>query len=154
MKTSPLLLTPEQALALADRYFDALTTPAEEQALRRFLATPAANDTRFDAVKAVMGYLVVARRTAHPASRRQPPVRTTSLRRVVAAAACVVLVGTIGMSLFQRRNNVCVAYVYGEKCTDETVVMQEMRGTLAEVLYAQEQPDVEEQLTAIFNPQP
>ena len=46
---------------LARRYFEAETTEAEEEALARFLATPAAQGKEFDELRAVMGYAATGR---------------------------------------------------------------------------------------------
>ena len=51
----------QQWKELAERYFEAETTEAEEEALARFLATPAAQGKEFDELRAVMGYTVTGR---------------------------------------------------------------------------------------------
>ena len=53
----------QQWKELAERYFEAETTEAEEEALARFLATPAAQGKEFDELRAVMG--VHRYRTCH-----------------------------------------------------------------------------------------
>lgn len=133
----------------AARYFDAALTDDEERALRRFLASPAGADARFDDVRAVMGFLVVARRRheAAPAARPQAR-RTLSLRlRYAAAAAVVVAVlgGAGGVALW-RGQNVCVAYAGGRKLTDREAVMQQARASLRAMERPADVPGIEAQL--------
>lgn len=51
----------QQWKELAARYFEAETTDAEEEALARFLVTPAAQGKEFDELRAVMGYVATGR---------------------------------------------------------------------------------------------
>lgn len=51
----------QQWKELANRYFEAETSEVEEEALARFLATPAAQGKEFDELRAVMGYFVTRR---------------------------------------------------------------------------------------------
>ena len=53
--------TLQQWKDLAARYFEAETSPAEEQELAYFLTTPASQDREFDEIRAVMGYLATGR---------------------------------------------------------------------------------------------
>ena len=48
--------TTAEWLELVEKYFDALTTQQEEQELKKFLVTPAADAQCFNEIKAVMGY--------------------------------------------------------------------------------------------------
>lgn len=110
------------------RYFDAQTTDEEESALGRFLVSPEAADREFDEARAVLGFTTVGRRLCH--ARRR-----TALRRRIAgysAAASVALVIAFGWAVYSSRNQ-CVAYINGVKCTDEDVVMTEMRRSMREM---------------------
>lgn len=62
--------TLEQWKELAERYFEAETTPDEEAELARFLTTQASECEDFDELRAVMGYLATGR-TMH---RKQPEI--------------------------------------------------------------------------------
>ena len=55
----------QQWKELAERYFEAETTETEEEALARFLATPAAQGKEFDELRAVMGYTATGRAIYH-----------------------------------------------------------------------------------------
>lgn len=118
---------------IAERYFEAETSQAEEQALRRFLASDRAGDD-FDDVRAVMGYATVGSRLAGKSTKR----RSRSRRLIVAAAASVAVVIGVGIGVMKTMSPApepehCVAYINGERCTDREVVMSKMRATLAEV---------------------
>ena len=56
----------EEALACAERYFEALTSETEELALKCYAASDeAAADARFDELRAVMGLAAMGRRLAN-----------------------------------------------------------------------------------------
>ncbi len=138
-------LTPEEALRLAARYFEAATTEAEEAALRRFVAVgPGRADARFDTVRAVMGFAAYgARRQATPLAVR--PRR--AMARRVAAAVVALLAGaaTLAVTTY-RTNNRCVAYVHGQRVTDAAEVMGAMQASVRHVAAPTGEPSVERQL--------
>ena len=111
------------------RYFDAQTTDEEESALKRFLVSPEAADREFDEARAVLGFITVGRRLCH--ARR----RTVLRRRIAgysAAASVALVIAFSGWAIYSSRNQ-CVAYINGVKCTDEDVVMAEMRRSMREM---------------------
>lgn len=136
---------------LAARYFEAQTTPEEERMLRRFLASPAGADARFDALRAVMGYVAVGRSLSRPkraARRRLPDAR---LWRAVAAVCIVAGIGAaVGVGHY-RRENICVAYVAGHKETSPEAVMQYMETAFSQTVGDETAPTMEEQLGRMFN---
>lgn len=71
-------------------------------------------------------------------------------RRWLAAAAAVVVVLAAGaFALWHRQQDECVAYIYGKRCTDRTVVMREMRQNMTDM--AESDADVEAQLNEMFS---
>ena len=55
-------------------------------------------------------------------------------RQAIGIAASVLVLFAIGTILLAKQSNdECVAYIYGEKCTDKTIVMQQMQSTLSEM---------------------
>lgn len=134
---------------LIARYFDGLTTDEEERRLRRFLASPDSADARYDETRAVMGFLAVGRQlhTARPATLR-PPHRA----RLWAAAASFLLLlsGGAGWWITDNKQNVCVAYIDGQRVTDTEIVMQQAEHALAAVRRTTGEPTVEDQLTDMF----
>ena len=62
----------EEALACAERYFEALTSETEELALKCYAASDeAAADARFDELRAVMGLAAMGRRLANKTDPQQ-----------------------------------------------------------------------------------
>lgn len=151
------LQTPEWD-ALIERYFDALTSPEEEAALRRFLTSPEAAAPKYDEVRAVMGFLAVGRRVHAPAAAAAEPrhgKRRLALRlRVAAAAAAVAAIG-LGVALTapwtDGNDDACVAYVGGKRVTDTEAVMTQMRQSMADVARPDDEPTIEQQLGDMFD---
>lgn len=132
---------------LIERYFDARTTDEEEQKLRRFLMTEQAAAEEFDEIKAVMGFLVTGK------NLRETTKKRTLLRYTLRWAAAVFITcmaTTAAWQIADRHQNVCVAYIYGEKCTDTREVMSQLKLSLSRMQYAEEDMTVEEQLNDIF----
>lgn len=130
---------------IINRYFEAETTDEEEAALKRFLVSPLAAGKEFDEARAVVGFSVVGRRCRH--------VRRATLRRRVAgycAAASVALVIVASSLAFYNSRNRCVAYIGGVKCTDEDVVMAEMRRSMDEISSTAADADIGATLGDIF----
>ena len=138
---------------LCERYFDALTTPAEERALRRFLASPEGCAPQFDDVRHTVGYLIAVQRAQQSGRAARLPHRR--LRRLVAAAAVTVLLagGATGIGLW-RHNNVCVAYVDGRKITSPEGVLHVARHSLRQVAPPPARPTMESQLDDMFRTLP
>lgn len=83
---------------------------------------------------------------------RQQVPRQHGNRRWLAAAVTAVAVVSLGGALLFRYHseNECVAYFYGERVTDRTIVLGEMQQTMASI--AGDGSDVvEEQLKALFD---
>jgi len=130
---------------LVERYFDALTTDAEEQELRSFLLSSEAVGEVFDEAKAVMGFLE-AGRTMHQEKKGH---RMTQYWKVAAMVA--VLMGSAALwNAWDRMQNVCEAYIYGKKCTEVAMVMSQVQHSLDKVNYPEEEDIVETQLSDFF----
>ena len=131
-----------------DRYFEGTLSEAEELRLRAFLASPEGQAPEYDEVRAVMGYFAVgkslSRKKTNEYSRKRSR-RAVWLR--VAAAACAGIFITLGVSVYNT-DNVCVAYVGGQKVTDREVVMNDVDCILADLFSGG--TDVDEQLNEIF----
>lgn len=156
-KDIPYKLTPDEALRLAERYFEAETTEAEEALLKRFAASEAGASPRFDELRAVLGVAAYARKSVGTAlmqrSRRARPQfrRPEKIIRWAAAAAITGIFALTGVSTYTyRQNNLCVAYVSGERVTDTDQVVEIMHQTLNDVDAPTGDPTVEEQLNDMF----
>lgn len=130
------------------RYFDGTLSEAEELRLKDFLSSPEGQAPEYSEARAVMGYFAVgkslSRKKTNEYSRKRSR-RAVWLR--VAAAACAGIFITLGVSVYNK-DNVCVAYVGGQKVTDREVVMNDVDCILADLFSGG--TDVDEQLNEIF----
>lgn len=167
-QSHPPFASPEEALACAERYFEAQTSEEEEQALRRFAASAEAEaDARFDELRAVMGLAAVGRRVyGSTSSTRTDKVKPTVriehserkharrpvlklVRTFSAAAACVAVAAGISMFL-QNREPECVAYIGGHRTTDPQQVTLAMHRSMEQMSRTADVPTVENQLNEMF----
>lgn len=128
-----------------ERYFDALTTDAEEQELRSFLCSPEATGAVFDEARAVMGFLKVGQ-TLHPKTQKH---RSVNYWKVAAIFCGVMLGGAAFWNTWNKTQNVCEAYVYGVKYTETAMVMSQMQHSLGKMNDVEEDI-VETQLSDFF----
>lgn len=70
------------------------------------------------------------------------------LRRIAAAAACAILITGIGLAT-QHEENSCVAYVGGQRITDESKVMELLEEDLGKINSCNE--ILEDQLNEFFS---
>lgn len=98
---------------LADRYFEGLTSPAEEALLAELLSK--AKDDEYRDIKAVMGYFLVQKKASQTKVRRVRFV--TSALAVAAAAALLIATTFTGGS-----KGICEAWVNGERITDNVSI--------------------------------
>ena len=149
MKQNKMNIHPERSIQeweeLAERYFDASTTDAEEQELKHFLLSSKAVGQTFDEAKAVMGFLK-AGQSLHQEKKNH---RTVNYRKV-AAVLCLIVGSAAVWNALNREQNVCEAYIYGTKCTEVAMVMSQMQHSLDKVNYAEEENVVETQLSDLF----
>ena len=117
--------------ALAERYFRAETTEAEEAQLRKFLCSPHARDPRFDEIRATMSFLHVCRQAASPVPSRggvngtpSPWERAGERLQVIAVAACLCIAFLLGWYQYHR-HNICSVRMAGEDIeADASMLMQ------------------------------
>ena len=138
--------------ALTGRYFEADTTRLEEVELKQFAATT--NDPDFDELRAVMGYLAVGRKQHAASGVRTKPSATRRIAlytRVAAAAIFLLIALPWGYRQWQyQQENICVAYVNGERLTDDDEVMRLMKETLLAVNDEEPEMIMEKQLSDLF----
>ena len=134
--------------ALTERYFDAETTRKEEDALKAFAATT--TDPDFDDLRAVIGYLTVGRKLHTPVRKASTP-RIVLYARVAAAAIFLLIALPWGYHQWQyQQENICVAYVNGERLTDDDEVMRLMKETLLAINDEEPEMIMEKQLSDLF----
>ena len=162
----------EKINEIIDRYFEGTLSNEEEARLKVFLASPEGQSSKYDEVRAVMGFFSVGRsvimdeakdlasrmsktppasiypdRARSAASRRSLRIRGTIWSRIAAVAASLAIIVTLGVSLYNK-SNVCVSFVGGQKVTDKEVVMNDVDNILSDLLA--DRVDMEEQLVNIF----
>lgn len=126
------------------RYFDGETNEDEEQLLRRFLATEAGQDSDFDEVRAVMSVFAAGKAVTQkqPRSRRLWPWL---------AAACVVGLAWLLWTGIDNSQDICVAYVNGQKITNRDEVLALMHESWDDIGLQESGNTIETQLTDLFN---
>ena len=132
---------------LIEGYFEGTLSRDEETALKVFLASEEGQGPEYDEVRAVMGYFAAGRSVEILRSRPLPQNDKKMLRRILAIAASLAIIITLGINIFNQ-NNVCVSFVGGKKITDREVVMNDVDNILADLL--SDRVDMEEQLESIF----
>ncbi len=137
--------TYQQWKELAERYFEAQTTDVEEEALARFLATPASQGKEFDELRAVMGFVATGR-----AIHNRQRTRGVRFRYYATAAAITGVLALTAVWQMAARTNVCVAYINGERYTDKEIVFSEAMKSIDKVRHDLPQETVQEQLSDIF----
>lgn len=117
--------------SLEERYFAGTATDEEERLLMQFAATT--SDPAFRPLQAVLGFVCVERRQMKAVRRR----RRMSTLRYAAAAVALVAVGvtailrTISIApLTAAPEEGFVAYVGGQRVTDEAQIISLMNATL------------------------
>lgn len=124
----------EKYINLMQRYWEAETSPDEEQALARYVAR--VDDPEFDELRGVLGYLSIGRQEK---TRRSRSIRSYAF----ALAASVAIVAALGVSLSIRHPRIpaesCVRYAYGQKENDNTLIMNSVEDSLAE-FFGQDTP--------------
>lgn len=137
---------------LIQRYFEAETTEAEVNELRSFLSTSPGLDSRYDEVRAVMGYLAVGRSLNKKKMARRPSRMIRTMRHVGVAASLALMIGFVSFywsDLISDRESY-VAYVDGNKITDRAIVSQLMQESFAGVGIGEAESDAEAQLLEMF----
>ena len=139
----------ETARLLAARYLDAETSREEEEWLLRFVCSPAGADAEWDGLRAVLSFTAMGRQAAtQPAQSRRPRWKAAAV-----AAVCVGLAVGAGFLWHDLRPSAsaqpdqCIAYVGGERITDQTEVRNLMRESLSSMAANEETDIVSEQLS-------
>lgn len=137
-------------LRLSERYFEAETTDEEEEMLKSFLLSEAGRDSDFDELRAVMGFVAVGRKV----NRKDASVYRHFFGRTAAvyaaAAACVLFILMLVPFRAAEPEEICVAYISGEKITNVDKVMLEMRASWLNVQSDKDIPTIEQQLSGMF----
>lgn len=126
-----------------ERYFEGMLSEDEELELKMFLATDEGQGPEYDEARAVMGFFSTGCKVYEPAPARKP----VQVRRIVAIAASLVLLVTLGVNIYNS-NNICVKMSGENRITDKEVIMNDVDNILADLM--SEGTDVEGQLNDLF----
>ena len=144
-------------LVIAEKYFDATATEEEERSLALFLTTEESNSPEFDEIKAVMGFLAVARKSEKK-NRQQSYNRKSSFAiRWSAVAATIAIIAGIGITHNAldtektEREDRYIANINGKIYTDKEFVLKHMHRTMASIGTTTKKNSIEEQLGAMFS---
>ncbi len=143
---------------MARRYFDAETTEAEERMLKRFAASPEADDAEWNELRAVMGYATVGKRLHGQAASTTSIIPLRPRRRwIPAVAAASILMALVAVPTVKwltadesAEKDICIAYVNGHRVTDPAQVIQAMHHAMSHVQQVEPMTTVEEQLGNMF----
>lgn len=118
--------------SLIERYFEGETSLEEEKLLKAMVAR--SDDSRYDAVRAVLGYGV--------ATRKRTALRRRRLGMVSAAAvASIAVVSIAWLNLSTNTgtgNSECYAVVEGRYTSDQSEVLSIMQSDIGDIRSAQE----------------
>jgi len=138
--------TTDQLLKMAERYFDASLSDSEEAALKRAVATT--TDPRLNEIKAVMGFSAYGRHINASSAKRAS--HHNIIWRLSAAACITALLATSAIA-YLRSGTSSIAYIAGEKTTDDTEVMQQMLSAMQSVDINQSDRAVDNELQNVFS---
>lgn len=121
--------------SLIARYFEAETTPDEEVALKQFLASEEGSDSKYDEVRAVMGFMAVGKNER--ISQVRPQSNKFTFIKISAMAACLIT-GLFLINQFVRSSlatqDICLAYVDGRSITEREEVLQLMKMSMNNIV--------------------
>ncbi|MBQ0021070.1 MAG: hypothetical protein KBT39_11195 [Bacteroidales bacterium] len=132
-------MTYNETEQLIERYLAGETTPEEERQLALEVSRPDAPED-WKIIAEMLGTLTTDEALYDQMMESRRPVMKAKTRRVYlkwvwTAAACLVAIAITVPLVWSRQSTPdVVAYVYGQKVTDEDVVMEMMASTMADVL--------------------
>ena len=127
-------------LDLMQRYIDAETSPEEEKALIRYVAST--DDSEFDSQRGLLGFLSVGKRRKNRRSR-------ILKKYILTAAASIVAIIGVGMAIFANGQDKCTFYAYGEEIKDNERIMANVDAFLTD--FFKTETSAEASLIEMFN---
>lgn len=138
--------TTDQLLEMAERYFNASLSDSEEATLKRAVAASA--DPRLNEIKAVLGFSAYGR---HINVSTKKQVSRHNIVWRLSAAACITALLTTSAIAYMRSGSYSIAYIAGEKTTNDTEVMQQMLSAMQSVDINQSDRAVDNELQNVFS---
>ncbi|MBD5190214.1 MAG: hypothetical protein HDS95_08060 [Bacteroidales bacterium] len=136
----------KELLEAIDRYFDCALSDNEERELRRILAITDSDNPSVLEAKALMGFATINSGN-HPAAAKglssprflMTPNSKRKLLKTTGVAAAIALIVSLGMMVINKagsnqiNNSECIAYVNGQRITDEETVMSLLVENISEL---------------------
>ena len=132
---------------LIDRFMKGETTLEEERELYAFFREEEVPDDLLPLRSLFMGMEAIE--VKEERGERKEERKRREERRWLSVAAIFLLLLCGGALLWHQQQEECVAYIYGKKCTDREVIMQELEHNIGTMVEGQQ--TVENQLNDIFN---
>ncbi|MCR5131432.1 MAG: hypothetical protein K6C10_08240 [Prevotella sp.] len=159
---------------LAEKFFDGTTTLAEEERLYELFGRAESLPADLESLREMMLDMAALSKISETTAQLQPcptddrersdetektalhpassNLRGASSWTWVSLAASLLLLFTLGSLWYgHERQNECVAYVYGERITDEVLVMQEMQTAMASIADDEATSTMEQQMKDFFS---
>ena len=128
---------------LVNRFFEGDTTLAEEHRLYEYFRTHEVSEEWKPLRQMFLDMEVVS------IPKTKATVKPLRHWHQSLMAAAAIFIGVIVVSIwFVRRQNTCVAYIYGQKVTDRAVVMHEVHNTMG--IVAEGNSSVDHELKGLF----
>ncbi|MBR5062135.1 MAG: hypothetical protein IKX24_08350 [Prevotella sp.] len=135
----------QDILTLTERFFDGETTVREERLLYQLYAEEQVPDQLLVYREMMLGFQKMGKTRLKKSSIFHLPSF-----KILSAAACLLAILAWGAWQHFSMGDECVAYVYGERVTDEEVVMQEMQLAISTLSDDEASETVETQLKDLF----
>lgn len=133
----------EQLLEMAQLYFNASLSKSQELELMR--AAACNNDPRLLELKAVLAFAAYGKAQKHKHSRMRKAIWRYSMAACIASVIVTLSVKLVGSS------SEAVAYIGGEKVTNNEQVMQQMFSAMQTIDLNHADNIVDEELKIMFN---
>lgn len=114
-------MTIEQLLEMIDQYFDCTLSDEQEKALRREIAMTPFRHPAIDEARAVMGIRQI--NAVHRGNKRSITRKIIPGLSIAASVAMIITLGVLFLRPATTDTSTCVAYVNGQKVTDEDIVL-------------------------------
>lgn len=131
MNTPNPIMSLDKLLEAIEQFFDCRLTDAQEEELRKQIALTSFSHPAIDEAKAVMGFRKVVNTGKESNAHKEITIPSKRIDRRgfmagLSVAASVALIITLGIMLLKPMDSVssqCVAYVNGQRVTDEEIVL-------------------------------
>lgn len=144
----------ENIKRLTERFFEGETTIEEEQTLYEYYNGEDISPELEEYVELFRDFAALPftpKETDMPTIKKQMPAKRHYARLAIAASVAILLCfGAIRLLSTSSSDEECVAYIYGKKCTDPSLVEREMLRSMNEMNDMADENGMESQLRDLF----